>query len=50
MAIAPSPEWQRSASTWVEILDRYVTYIQVPAWRVNAFTRNGEDEALCAGR
>jgi hypothetical protein len=40
-SMLPSAEWQSPAATWVEILDRYVTYIQVPAWRVNAFTRDG---------
>ena len=47
MAVAPRPEWQTPAATWVEIIDRYVTYIQVPAWRVNAFTRNGDKTRPC---
>jgi 5-methylcytosine-specific restriction endonuclease McrA len=47
VVFAPSPEWQTPAVTWVEILDRYVTYIQVPAWRVNTFTRDGTETKPC---
>jgi len=47
VAVAPSPEWRKPVATWVEVLDRYITYIQVPAWRVNAFTRDGADTRPC---
>jgi 5-methylcytosine-specific restriction endonuclease McrA len=46
-AVVPSHQWQKPAVTWVEIVDRYVFYIQVPAWRVNAFTRDGSETRPC---
>src|SRR5688572_11119204 len=46
-AVAPTAAWRNPASTWVEVLYRYITYIQVPAWRVNAFTRDGVDTRPC---
>lgn len=34
VSLAPSSDWQTPAATWAEIVNRYVTFIQVPAWRV----------------
>jgi len=47
VTVAPTSEWQKPVETWIEVLDRYITYIQVPAWRVNAFTRHGADTRPC---
>lgn len=46
-AFAPTDLWQEPATTWLQILDRYISYLQVPAWRVNAFTRKGEPTRAC---
>lgn len=45
--IAPSSEWRRPAGNWVDIVERYISYVQVPAWRVNALTRNGSKTRPC---
>lgn len=47
VTIGPVPEWGRPAKHWLAIVERYVTYLQVPAWRVNAFTKKGADTRPC---
>ena len=47
VTIVPIPEWACPASSWLEIVERYVIYVQVPAWRVNAFTKKGADTKPC---
>lgn len=47
MLMTPSSEWLKPVATWVQVLDRCITYVQVPAWRVNAFTRQGADTKPC---
>lgn len=38
---APTSAWQTPAKSWFEAIDRYLTFIQVPSWRVNAFKPDG---------
>lgn len=37
----PTSNWQTPAVTWIEAIDRYLTFVQVPSWRVNAFKLDG---------
>lgn len=44
---SPGPQWGRPARNWLDVVERYITYVQVPAWRVNAFTKTGTDTRPC---
>ena len=50
LSALPSADWATPATKWEEIVERYVTYIQVPAWRVNAFTKRGDETRPCVPR
>jgi 5-methylcytosine-specific restriction endonuclease McrA len=39
--------WDKPATTWVEAIERYIAFIQVPAWRANAFHRDGSETRSC---
>ncbi len=39
---APSAAWRTPASTWSEIIDRYITFIQIPTWRASVKSDGGE--------
>jgi len=47
VTIGPISEWGRPARNWLNIVERYISYVQVPAWRVNAFTKKGADTRPC---
>ena len=45
--MVPDSSWDKPAATWIEVIERYVRFIQVPAWRANAFKRDGAETRPC---
>jgi len=41
------PAWMTPADTWVEAIERYVAFIQVPAWRARAPGTDGTEPREC---
>jgi hypothetical protein len=44
--VVPDPAWEQPASTWLEVIDRYVSFVQVPAWRASV-KRDGSERSPC---
>lgn len=44
--VVPSAAWQVPAATWLEIISRYVTFIQIPTWRAS-IKRDGSEKRAC---
>lgn len=44
--MAPDPAWQTPAATWEAAIDRYTSFLQIPAWRVSV-NRDGSERVGC---
>jgi 5-methylcytosine-specific restriction endonuclease McrA len=44
--IAPDPAWATPAENWLEVLERYATLLQVPAWRASV-KQDGTEKKEC---
>src|SRR5690606_31706419 len=44
--IRPNVTWETPASTWTDVIDRYVSFLQVPTWRASV-KRDGSERAAC---
>ena len=42
------PAWQQPAPTWFEAIERYIAFIQVPAWRARAPHEDGREPKACS--
>jgi hypothetical protein len=40
--VIPRPEWDTPTVMWVDIIDRYIHFIQVPTWRASARHNHAE--------
>lgn len=47
-AVVPSQDWQVPATIWTEVVSRYVTFIEVPGWRVSVKPGGGEKRTCYA--
>ena len=45
-AVAPSSDWRVPATTWAEIINRYVIFLQVPTWRATV-GGDGSEKRTC---
>ena len=46
--VAPTANWEKPARTWIDAIDRYLNFVQIPSWRVNPSKLDGRlsrDEA-----
>ena len=41
MTSTPASTWHRPADLWLEIIERYFAYSQIPTWRAQEFKRDG---------
>ena len=39
--IGPTAHWREPLAKWVDIIERYIAFVQMPSWRVNAFKLDG---------
>lgn len=44
--VVPDPAWGLPAKTWVDVIDRYVLFVQVATWRASV-KRDGSERAPC---
>ena len=44
--VAPSPVWSVPATTWPDIVGRYVSFVQVPSWRATV-KADGSEKSGC---